>query len=73
MSTVYVTEQGATLRQSSRHLVVTKGHEKRMLEPVAVASQDKKMSYREIIRNQVLTMNKSIKNRQIYQPYQMRW
>ncbi len=34
MSTVYITEQGATLRQSSRHLVVTKGKEKLMHIPL---------------------------------------
>lgn len=34
MSTVYVTEQGAVLRQSSRHLDVTKGKEKIMHIPL---------------------------------------
>ncbi|MFQ6114248.1 MAG: CRISPR-associated endonuclease Cas1 [bacterium] len=48
-------------------------YEKRMLEPVAVGNKGEKMSYRDIIKNQVLIMNKSIKTRRIYQPYQMRW
>lgn len=64
-------QQGVYLQKDAFKKYLTL-YEKRMLEPVAFG-KDEKISYREIIKRQVLTMNKAIKNRQIYQPYAMKW
>jgi CRISPR-associated protein Cas1 len=48
-------------------------YEQRMREPLKLSTEETPSTYRELIRDQVNAMSKSIKTREVYQPYAMKW